>query len=183
MFRDLCVLTRPGAPERTDEVTSVGATIRALGIRTESLKVGKLDGGDVLKVGHCVYVGLSERTDQSGIDGLAGLIRPDGFEVAAVQVSKALHLKSTVTVLPDETVIGFDSLVDDPSKFRSYRSMPEPQGAQVVLIEGKRVMISSSAPSSAADLASLGFEPVIVEIDEFEKLEGCVTCLSIRVRN
>ncbi|MEM7142548.1 MAG: dimethylargininase [Actinomycetota bacterium] len=182
MFGDLCVLTRPGAPERVGEVETVAETMRALDVRTEQLPEGTLDGGDVLKVGRRVHVGLSGRTDATGIAALARLVGPEGFEVVAVPTTKVLHLKSAVTALPDGTVIGYDDLVDDPSVFESYRSMPEPDGAHVVLLGEDRLLVSASAPRSAERLAAMGYDPVTVDIAEFEKLEGCVTCLSIRIR-
>ncbi|WP_329957559.1 hypothetical protein [Nocardioides anomalus] len=96
--------------------------------------------------------------------------------------SKVLHLKSAVTALPDGTVVGFDPLVDDPSLFRAYLSVPEEPGAHVVLLDGHTVLMSAAAPRTREVLEGRGLRVVAVDISEYEKLEGCVTCLSIRLR-
>lgn len=101
----------------------------------------------------------------------------------AVPVSKVLHLKSAVTALPDGTVIGYPPLVDEVSVFGRFLPVPEEAGAHVVLLGGGKLLMAASAPKSAELFSELGFEPVVVDISEYEKLEGCVTCLSVRVRD
>ena len=136
----------------------------------------------MLKVGDIVYVGRGGRTNAAGVAELRDLLAPLGLRVIAVPMTKALHLKSAVTALPDGTVIGFPPVVDDPSFFPHFRAMPEEGGAHVVDLGEGRLMMAASAPRSAELVADLGYEPVVVDISEFEKLEGCVTCLSVRLR-
>ena len=93
-----------------------------------------------------------------------------------------LHLKSAVTALPDGTVIGYPPLVDEPTLFERFLPMPEESGAHVVVLDDRRVLLAADCPASAALIADLGYDVVTVDISEFEKLEGCVTCLSVRVR-
>jgi len=93
-----------------------------------------------------------------------------------------LHLKSAVTALPDGTVIGYPPLVDDPAVFPDFLAVPEESGAHVVLLGGDTVLMAAGAPATAALLEARGLRPVTVDISEFEKLEGCVTCLSVRLR-
>jgi dimethylargininase len=142
-----------------------------------------LDGGDILKVGDTIYVGRGGRTNSEGVRQLRSILSPLGATVIAVPVQKALHLKSAVTALPDGTVIGYPPLVDDPAIFDSFRPVPEESGAHVVVIDDDRVLMAADCPKSASLIADLGFEPLTVDIAEFEKLEGCVTCLSVRVRD
>jgi len=183
MFHDLAVITRPGDDRRKPEVTAVEPIVRELGCRVERIIApGTLDGGDVLKVGDTIYVGLGGRTNQAGIDQFAALLTPLGARVIQVPVTNVLHLKSAVTALPDGTVIGWDPAVDDPTLFPKYLSMPEESGAHVVVIDDQRVLMAADAPQSAALLRSRGYEVICVDISEYEKLEGCVTCLSVRLR-
>jgi dimethylargininase len=183
MFHDLAVITRPGDDRRKPEVTAVEPIVRKLGCRVERIIApGTLDGGDVLKVGDTIYVGLGGRTNQAGIDQFAALLTPLGARVIQVPVTNVLHLKSAVTALPDGTVIGWDPAVDDPTLFPKYLSMPEESGAHVVVIDDQRVLMAADAPQSAALLRSRGYEVICVDISEYEKLEGCVTCLSVRLR-
>ena len=184
MFGDLAVLTSPGAPSRRGEVASTAAAVAALGRPVATIiEPGHLDGGDVLKVGSTVYVGLSARTDEEGIRQLRELVEPRGRRVVTVAVSKVLHLKSAVTALPDGTVIGYEPLVDEPAVFDTFLPVPEQHGTAVVVLDEKTVLMSADAPGSQALFAARGFEVVAVSISEFVKLEGCVTCLSVRVRD
>jgi len=177
------VLTHPGNDARVPEVAAVEPVVRSLGFAVERIEPpGRLDGGDVLKVGSTIYVGLGGRTNRDGIRQLGGIARRGGRTVVPVPVTKALHLKSAVTALPDGTIIGWDAAVDDPSVFPSYLSMPEEPGAHVVVVDDRRVIVSSRAPRSADLLERQGLEAIRVDISEFEKLEGCVTCLSVRLR-
>ena len=111
-----------------------------------------------------------------------GLLEPLGAIVIAVPLTKVLHLKSAITALPDGSIIGYPPLVDDPSFFPHFRPMPEEAGSHVVDLGDGRLLMAASAPRSADLLADLGYTPVPVDITEFEKMEGCVTCLSVRLR-
>jgi dimethylargininase len=176
---DLAVLTRPGAPARRAEVAGVAQTVSELGLRTATIEEpGTLEGGDVLQVGRTVYVGRGARTNGDGIRQLRSLLAPLGRTVIAVPLGDVLHLKSAVTALPDGTFLLLPGLV--PAElFPAVRPVDEEGGCHVVPLGGDRVMIAASAPSTTELLDSLGFTPVVVEIGEFEKLEGCVTCLSV----
>ena len=176
-FGDLAVLTSPGAPSRVGELES---TERALsGLVAGGLP---LDGGDVLKVGRVAYVGLGSRTDAEGIAQLRALLEPRGWTVTAVPVTRVLHLKSGVTALPDGTVIGWEPNVDDPSVYPVFLPVPEEHGTAVVDVADGVVVMSADAPRTAALLEARGLEVHRVTLGEFEKLEGCVTCLSVRLR-
>ena len=180
---DLAVITRPGAESRQNEPEGTEAALRAQGLRLERIVApGTLEGGDVLKVGSTVYVGRGGRTNAEGIRQLRAIAGPLGYSVVAVPVTKALHLKTAVTALPDGTVIGYEPIVDDPRIFERFLPVPEAHGTAVVVLSDDTVLMSSSAPQSVALVEDLGYTVVQVDISEFEKLEGCVTCLSIRIR-
>lgn len=183
VFGDLAVITSPGADSRRGETEAVRESVESLGLAVRGIELpGTLDGGDVLKVGRRVYVGLGGRTNAEGIEQLRSIVAPMGYDVIAVPVTKALHLKSAVTALPDGTVIGHPDLVDDPDVFEKYLKVPEHEGVAVVVLDDHSVLMSSAAPESAAIFEGFGYRVVTVGITEFEKLEGCVTCLSVRIR-
>jgi dimethylargininase len=92
-----------------------------------------------------------------------------------------LHLKSAVTALPDGTFVMSNPSLLDSSPFPTRRHMPEEAGAHVVLVGDGAVLMAESAPRSAEMLDDLGFDVITVDIGEFEKREGCVTCLSVLV--
>jgi dimethylargininase len=176
---DLAVLTRPGAAERRPEVTAVAALVRSKGYRTAAIEEpGTLDGGDVLQAGRTVYVGRGGRTNGAGIRQLRALLAPLGRTVVAVPLGAVLHLKSAVTALPDGTFLLLPQLVP-AGLFPAVRPVEEEAGCHVVPLDADRILIARSAPRTAGLLADVGFIPVVVDIGEFEKLEGCVTCLSV----
>lgn len=188
VFDDTAVITLPGAVERRAETAGAERAAVAAGLSIAHIAApGVIDGGDVLKIGRTVLVGLGGRTNREAIDQLAAVLTPRGWDVRAIPVTKVLHLKSAVTALPDGTVIGFPDDVDDATYFERFLAVPERAGAHVVLIgsgpdDRERILMASGAPESASMFRALGYEPVEVEISEFEKLEGCVTCLSVRIR-
>ncbi len=174
------VLTRPGAPARRGELDSARAAAVGLGLRVAELTgPGTLDGGDVLQVGSTIYVGRGGRTDDAGIAEFAALVEPLGRTVQAVPLRAVLHLKSALTALPDGTLIGLPELID-ASALPAVSLPPEETGAHVVPLGGNEVLVAASAPATARWLRQEhGCEPVVVDITEFEKLEGCVTCLNV----
>jgi dimethylargininase len=183
VYGDLAVIASPGADSRRGELPGAATSIERQAYRVARIELpGTLDGGDVLKVGETVYVGLGGRTNADGVAQLTTLLEPLGAAIQAVPITKALHLKSAVTALPDGTIIGFPGLVDDPAPFVRFLAVPEPAGSHVVLLDEGRLLMAASAPATAAIFAGMGYHPVVVDISEFEKLEGCVTCLSVRLR-
>jgi dimethylargininase len=184
VFERTAVISRPGADTRRPETPAAEEAVAALGYDIARIEApGTLDGGDVLKIGSTVYVGSGGRTNGEGIRQLRRHLGTQGATVVAVPLTRVLHLKSAVTALPDGTVVGYEPLVDHPSLFPRFLPVPEESGAHVVLLGDDRLLMAADAPRSADLFARLGWQPVCVDIGEFEKLEGCVTCLSVRLRD
>jgi dimethylargininase len=183
VLRGVAVLTRPGAAQRRGEVDSVAPILDRLGLHPRRITApGILDGGDVMAVGDTVYVGLGGRTNAEGARQLSEALQPAGLAVVPVPIRRVLHLKSAATALPDGTVIGYPAALEDPGAFPRFLAAPEEAGAHVVRLGDGAVLMATGAPGTAALLEERGLRAVIVDIGEFEKLEGCVTCLSVRVR-
>ena len=183
VYGDLAVISRPGAERRRAETAGTEAVLRDLGYRIAHIEApGTLDGGDVLKHDGTVWVGLGGRTDRSGAEQLAALLTPSGARVVPVPVTRVLHLKSAVTALPDGTVVGHEPLVDDPAAWDPFLPVPEESGSHVVRLGGDTVLLAADAPRTRELFEQRGLDVLAVDISEFEKLEGCVTCLSVRLR-
>lgn len=178
---DLAVLTRSGAEARRGEAEGVERAARTLGLRTARIEApGTLDGGDVLQIGETVYVGVGDRTNPEGADQLEQLLAPLGRKVHRVALGRALHLKSAVTALPDGSLIGLPELVDATS-LPPIRRAPEEPGAHVLPLGGRDVLVSAAAHETIHQLTADHWRVLPVDISEFEKLEACVTCLSVLV--
>lgn len=184
---DLMVITAPGASSRAPEVDGARAAALAWGLRVVDLADAPvegdiaLDGGDVLKVGDTAYVGVGGRTTEAGAAAFGHHLASVGYTVVPVQLTKTLHLKSQVTALPDGSVVGYEPLVDDPFFWPSFLAVPEPEGAHVVALGEHTVVMSDAAPRTAQVFRDRGLQVIALQISEFIKLEGCVTCLSVRL--
>ena len=176
----LAVLARPGAEERQPEVEGAAEALSDLEVACIE-PPGTLDGGDVLQIGDTVYVGRGGRTNESGIKQLRALVEPLGRSVVAVPLHTVLHLKSAVTALPDGTVVCHDPGAVDAWALPPIERVPEEGGAHVVVLGEKTVLMAASAPESAERFRARGLDVIEVDISEFEKMEGCVTCLSVLI--
>ncbi|MCW3844180.1 arginine deiminase family protein [Micromonospora yasonensis] len=178
----LAVITRPGAPQRRPEIPGTEKAVRETGLDIVRIEApGTLDGGDVLQVGTTVYVGRGARTNDEGVAQLGDHLATRGRTVIPVPLRDVLHLKSAVTALPDGTLLALPQLLDAAALRQPVRPVDEEAGCHVVPLGDDLVLLAASAPRTAALVADLGFTPVVVDISEYEKLEGCVTCLSVLI--
>jgi len=175
------VMTRPGAPERRGEVGSVAAALSSV---ADNLVAddATLDGGDVLRVGPWLFIGLSQRTNSAGAAWLSEHASRREVEAVTVTMRAGLHLKSAVTALDHQTVVLWPGAFD-PAVFRSRGidciETAEAAGANVLAL-GHTIIASAAAPQTNAQLASAGHQVIALEVDEFHKADGALTCLSLR---
>ncbi|MEO1085003.1 MAG: arginine deiminase family protein, partial [Acidobacteriota bacterium] len=168
---EVAVLTPMGAASRAPEtglIASALAPHRPL-VRIE--EPAKLEGGDVLRVGRRLFVGLGTRTDAAGLAALASIAEPLGYEVIGVAVTGCLHLKTGCTALDLETVLIHPGWVD-PAPFEGFRRLEVPRSepfAANTLGLGDAVALPSSFPATRAVLEGEGFEVEGVDISEFLK--------------
>jgi dimethylargininase len=178
---EVAVITRPGAASRRAETASVAAALEKYRPLVRIEPPGTLDGGDVLCAQRALYVGASSRSNASGIEQLAALLRPFGYRVLPVQVHGCLHLKSAVTQVAPDTLL-INSRHVERERFPGMRFIEvdeaEPSGANAVMI-GAEVVYSSSYPRTAAVLRQHGIRVHTVAMSETEKAEGAVTCCSL----
>jgi dimethylargininase len=180
---ELAVITRPGAASRRAETASVAPTLGEYR-RLDCIRApGTLDGGDVLVLGRSVYVGLSGRTNADGVRQLAALLASYAYEVAGVELTGCLHLKSAVTGVGDDVVLVNPRWVDT-SRFAGARSIAvhpdEPFAANVLRI-GDTLVAAASAPRTRERLESAGFRVASVDVSVLAKAEAGVTCCSLIV--
>lgn len=178
---DLLVIARLGAPSRQGEEDEVEAALAGR-FQIERVKgPATLEGGDVLHRGVILYVGVSERTNEAGIARLAELAAPRGRMVVPVPMQGALHLKSVVTPLDSETLIAAPGHFD-PAIVGGQRFLWADSGGEVNVLSlpDGRVLVPDSKRGLAELIESAGFETVTVDVSEFEKADGGLTCLSLR---
>lgn len=178
---EVAIVTRPGARSRRGEVGPVADVLQAYRPLRHVEGPATLDGGDVLRLGRTVWVGLSARTNQAGFDQLRQILDPLGYELLPVPVTACLHLKTAVTALDPDTLLLNPAWVD-PDTFRGYRvatvDPAEPFAANVLAV-GDTIVLPAAHARTAERVAGLGFSVTPVDLSELEKAEGGVTCCSI----
>jgi dimethylargininase len=178
---ELAVITRPGVTSRRGETASVAHALADYRHLAKIEPPGTLEGGDVLRVGKMVYVGLSGRSNPAGIEQLRSLIAPHGYFLKTVEMQGCLHLKSAVTQVGPQTLLinsawvkgvyfeGVDFVEVDPE---------EPYGANALLVSGI-VIYPASFPRTRQRLEARGIVVRMVDVAELQKAEGAVTCCSL----
>jgi dimethylargininase len=180
------IVTRPGAASRRGEVDSIRACLRGLrGELAEIRAPGTVDGGDVCQAGSHFFIGLSARTNADGAAQFGEIVRAAGYTASTIDVrgsAKLLHLKSGIAYLGDGRVLAVRELprtaelahleIVEVDARESY-------AANCVRIND-RVLVAAGYPRTAERLAALGYSPLLLEVSEFRKLDGGLSCLSLR---
>lgn len=176
------LITRPGAASRQPETPALSAALSDRFELCEMAAPATLDGGDVLRVGERLFVGLSERTSKAGAAVLAGLAAEEGLEVVRVPVAGGLHLKSLCSLAAADLLVHAPWLDVAPFAAAGLHcvAVPEAHGANVLAL-GDRVLVSAAAPRTADLLEARGLAVVRVPVHEFHRADGALTCLSIRI--
>lgn len=181
LFDELAFLARPGAESRRAEVESITQAIEPYRKLARIEPPGTLDGGDVLTVGKRVFVGLSQRTNQAGIEQMHALLPVYGYSVHSVPVERCLHLKSAVSQVAENTLLINPAWVD-AGAFRNFELIEvdpeEPFAANALLVKGV-VLYPAAYERTQKRLAERGLGVVTVEVSELAKAEGGVTCCSL----
>lgn len=177
------VLTRPAAPSRAGETAAMAKVLPSYFARIETIEPpATLDGGDVMQVGSHFYIGLSGRTNQAGASQLIAILERYGLSGMTVPVRQFLHLKTGITWVGDHTLLATGEMIDQPA-FADFTILPVPAseaaGANCIRIND-RVLLPSGCPTVHAMLVDRGEQVIEIDISEFAKLDGGLTCLSLR---
>ena len=180
------ILARPGAVSRLGEVAGIRETIGCFfpSIR-EIAAPGTLDAGDVCEAGSHFFIGISHRTNQAGAGQLSRWLAADGFTSSLVDIrglGSILHLKSGIAYLDNNDLVLMEELAGR-EEFSGYNLIRVPAeesyACNCVLING-RVLMPAGFPRLEEDLARRQYEPLPLEMSEFRKMDGGLSCLSLR---
>lgn len=181
--RSCAVLTRPGAESRLGEVEYMRSVLRERYDNLEKIREpGTLDAGDVLMVGDHYYVGMSGRTNREGFEQLKKILRRYGMSAEAVQPEEMLHLKTGAAYLEDNTMLLWESLAEE-RPFGRFRKIlvesDEAYAANCIRVNDK-VLLASGYPVTRGRLHDAGFDLIALDMSEYRKLDGGLSCLSLR---
>lgn len=181
---ELAIITRPGAESRREEVFSMAEVLEAYREKIYYIEApGILDGGDVLRIGKQVWVGLSGRSNEEAVRQMQYILTPYGYEVQGVQLTGCLHLKSAVTQVAEDLLLLNPDWVDADlfPDFDILETHPDEPGAANALLIGETVIYPTEFPETALALTMEGIELFLVDNSEVIKAEGGVTCCSLLV--
>ena len=181
------VLTRPGAASRAGETSAMRLVLRSIvaGLK-EIVAPGTVDGGDICEAGRHFFIGLSHRTNEAGARQLARFLEAAGYTSACVDIrglAGILHLKSGLTSIGDGRLLVTDELAEHEAFHRFERVVVAPDDAYAAnaVRVNARVLVAAGFPRVHETLERLGYSPLALEMSEFRKMDGGLSCLSLRL--
>jgi len=178
----VAVITRPGAKSRQGEQESIAETLTSYRPIEHIQAPGTLDGGDVLMVGNHFFIGISERTNPAGGQQLGTILEKYHHTWATIPVGAGLHLKSSVNLVADNTLLVTRNFADHPV-FRDYENIvvdPAEAYAANTLRVNDHLVVPRGFPDTLEQLSRLGQKIIELDVSEMQKMDGGLTCLSIR---
>lgn len=180
---ELAVVTSMGTLFRRGEPELLSPVLDRHRRLTTIAPPATIEGGDVLRMGRTLYVGVSTRTNREGVEALRAVVEPLGYEVTPVGIRASLHLKTACTSLDDETLLVNPDWIDSDA-LGSLRLLhvpaEEPFGANILRLPGG-VLVQTSSPLTRDMIESQGFATTCVEVGEFAKADAGLTCLSLLI--
>ena len=180
------ILIRPGALSREGEIATIRETLRRF--FPEVLEIqppGVLDGGDICEAEDCFFIGLSQRTNEEGARQLGAYLAGVGYRSCVIDIramSSILHLKSGVSYIGGHTLVVIDEMAGNENfhRYELIRVPPEENYAANCVRVNERVLVAAGYPQLTAQLADSGFKPMAMDMSEFQKMDGGLSCLSLR---
>jgi dimethylargininase len=178
---ELAVVFPLGTETRRREAASLARAIAPFRKIEYVMLPGTVEGGDILRVGKKLYVGLTARTNEDGIRQLKNIVAPYGYEVIGVRVTGCLHLKSAVTYLGNNTLLANRAWFD-ATPFTGYEwidvAPDEPHAGNALALNGS-VIFPACFPKTLARIEAKGFKVIGLDIAELQKAESGLTCSSL----
>jgi dimethylargininase len=180
------ILTHLGAASRKGEAEAIKATLKAVyPDLAEITAPGTVDGGDICEAGTHFFIGISLRTNETGGQQLADWLVSKGYTASFVDIRQTpgiLHLKSGISYIGENRLVVIDSLADHPD-FKNYeliRMAPGEEYAANCIRVNDYLLIAAGFPKFEAALRQLGYQLIVLDMSEYQKMDGGLSCLSLR---
>ncbi|MTI67743.1 MAG: N(G),N(G)-dimethylarginine dimethylaminohydrolase [Firmicutes bacterium] len=185
LTRKCAIITNPGALSRKGEEKEIIETIKKF-YKEDKIEYIKgsatLEGGDVMMVGDHFYVGLSDRTNKEGINQFISILKKYGLTGSAVEMKEFLHLKTGVAYLENNNMLVSGEFVDHPD-FKKYNKIvidEEDQYSANSIWVNDKVLVPKGYEKTKKAIENAGYEVIVVDTSEYRKLDGGLSCLSLR---
>lgn len=184
LTNQIAILTRPGAISRQGEVKAIEETINTFykGNHVRIQSPGTIEAGDILNVNNHFYIGLSARTNQEGARQMIHELTERGYSASTIQLNEFLHLKTGVSYLDQGYLLVSGELVNHPSFNHLKQIIIDPEeayAANCIMINGT-VLLAQGYPKTKKQISALGFPCIELDVSEFKKIDGGLSCLSLR---
>ena len=179
---EIAVISNPGALSRRDEPDYIVTDIARFRQTRRISEPGTLDGGDVLQIEKHFFVGLSERTNVDGAEQLGRLLQEFGYSWSTVNVGAGLHLKSSINYLGQNTIMITDEMAGR-AEFSRFNQVIVPQSESYAansLLINRHILTPKGFPQTLNLLEPLGMQIIVLDVSEVAKMDGGLTCLSLR---
>ena len=177
------IITRPGAPSRRGEVSEIEFVLKQRFNNIEVIEApGTIEGGDIMMVGDHYFIGLSERTNFEGARQIIQILKKYDMSGSTISLKKVLHLKTSLSYLEKNNLVVCGEFIND-SSFEKYNSIEIPRkesyAANCIWIN-ESVIIPLGYPTAKQRINNAGYSVIETDVSEFQKLDGGLSCLSLR---
>jgi len=177
------IITRPGAPSRVGEIDGLREILGQYYAAIEQVQApGTVEGGDILMVGSHFYIGLSARTNSEGARQVIDFLKDYDLSGSSVPLKEMLHLKTGIAYLEENTLAACGEILSR-EEFSSFTILPVPEeesyAANCIWINGT-VLVPAGFPRTSGLIQAAGYAVLEVDVSEFQKLDGGLSCLSLR---
>jgi dimethylargininase len=180
---NFAVISNPGAISRNGEIQEMEPILKSFYETIYTIKSpGTLDGGDILQIEDHFYIGISARTNHDGAMQLKTILELEGYKGTIVELEKFFHLKTGIAYLGNQTIVVAGEFIDHP-EFNQYQKIvvpPEEEYAANCIRVNDYVIIPAGYPISKQKINTAGFHTIELEMSEFRKQDGGLSCLSLR---
>jgi dimethylargininase len=177
------VISNPGAETRNGEISEMEPVLHSYFEKVYSIhNPGTLDGGDVLQIDNHFYIGLSARTNLEGAKQFKEIVEGENYQATIIQLEKFFHLKTGISYLGKQTIVVAGEFIDHPD-FNQYKKIivpPEEEYAANCIRVNDYILLPAGYPKTKQNIEDAGYRVVEIEMSEFQKQDGGLSCLSLR---
>jgi dimethylargininase len=180
---ECAIITNPGAPSRNGEKLKIKPVLERFYKHVESIEPpGNLDAGDVMMVGTHFFVGISQRTNTQGAEQLIAFLEHNGMTGTMVPLKDMLHLKSGLSYLEQNHLLISGEFINHPAfaDFQKIEVDPDESYAANSLWINSTVLVPAGFPKTRDKIEKAGYQTLTLDVSEFRKLDGGLSCLSLR---
>jgi len=177
------IITRPGAPSRRGETAAIKPVIESVFDDIEIIREpGTIEGGDIMKVGTHFYIGISDRSNPEGARQMIAILKKHGFSGSLIELKEMLHLKTGLAYLENNNLVVFGEMTAN-KEFQDFNLLKidptESYAANCIWVNGT-VLLPEGFPLTRDTILGAGYPVIEVAVSEFQKLDGGLSCLSLR---